>query len=161
MRMLVAGCLSLALGCAHGPAGYRSPVNNEATTLDYVSRMQAEMEERKKARREMREPRLFSLPLNGHLVLGIHRPTLEEADTAKFQVIFARGEQVLGRVQGPKDLPEMPEFVGGPWTNTLFVHVPEGLLLPFEVMVVDQLSGVRYEFLVRDDGQIKRAGRTH
>jgi len=160
MRLLLAGGLALLVGCVHSSAAFRSPVTNESTELTYVSRVQAETEERQKARREMREPRLFNLPVNGHLMLGIDRPTLEAADTAQFQVIFAWGEEVLGRVQGPSDVPEMPEFVGGPWTNKLFVHVPEGVDPPFKVMVVDQLSGVRYEFLVRDDAQIKRVGRT-
>ncbi len=160
MRLLVAGGLLLAGGCVHSSAAFRSPVTNETTELTYVSRMQAEAEERQKARREMREPSLYNIPVNGYLVLGIERPTLEAADTAQFQVIFAWEEEVLDRVQGPSDVPEMPEFVGGPWTNNLFVHVPKDVTPPFKVMVVDQLSGIRYEFFVREDAQIKRVGRT-
>ena len=146
--------------CAAGPVGFKSPVTNESTLVHYVSREQAEIEERKKARRELRDPRLFNLPVNGHLELLIGRPTLEAADTAQFQVIFARGEEVLSRLEGPRDAPEMPDFVGGPWTNILFVQVPEDVARPFEVLIVDELAQVRYEFLVREDGRVKRVRRS-
>ncbi len=146
--------------CAAGPVGFKSPVTNESTLVHYVSREQAEIEERRKARRELRDPRLFNLPINGHLELLIGRPTLEAADTEQFQVIFARGEEVLARIEGPRDAPEMPEFVGGPWTNTLFVQIPEDVARPFEVLVVDELAKVRYEFLVREDGRVKRVRRS-
>jgi len=159
MRWVLAVTLVIQ-ACAHGAVGFRSPVTNETTLLTYVSREQAEINERQKARRELRDPRLFNLPINGHLELVIERPTLDSADTAQFQVIFAQGEEVLGRVQGPKDVPEMPEFVGGPWTNILFVQVPDSVPRPFEVLVVDDAAQVRYEFLVREDGRVKRVGRS-
>jgi hypothetical protein len=160
MTRLLLLAFGVLAACAGGPVGFKSPVTNESTLVHYVSREQAEIEERKKARRELRDPRLFNLPANGHLELLIGRPTLEAADTAQFQVIFARGEEVLGRIEGPRDTPEMPVFVGGPWTNTLFVQIPEDVARPFEVLIVDELAQVRYEFLVREDGRVKRVRRS-
>ena len=48
MRFLLPAFGVVLSACAAGPVGFKSPVTNESTLVHYVSREQAEIEERKK-----------------------------------------------------------------------------------------------------------------
>lgn len=96
---------------------------------------------------------LAGIPLGGHVVVRIFRPTVDTANTKWFTYVVTKNDKELGRMDGKPSVASVPSrfgFDGAFWSNLDIVDITESFNEKdvLKIYVIDKMGG-RDEFTIK------------